>query len=94
MSCLCSKYSIPENVRLIKTEILEKDISEINESLNDNIKDNKSDISEDKKSEKKNTEIDKEDYDFDINEIENDNLNIKTNSFIDKNFEEINKKTI
>ncbi len=94
LSCLCSKYSIPENVRLIKTEILEKDISEINESLNDNIKDNKSDISEDKKSEKKNTEIDKEDYDFDINEIENDNLNIKTNSFIDKNFEEINKKTI
>ena len=94
LSCLCSKYSIPENVRLIKTEILEKDISEINESLNDNIKDNKSDISEDKKSEKKNTEIDKEDYDFDINEIENDNLKIKTNSFIEKNFDEINKKTI
>ena len=34
LSCICSKYSIPENVRLIKSKIVEKDITETKSTIN------------------------------------------------------------
>ena len=34
LSCICSKYSVPENVRLIKSKIVEKDITETKSTIN------------------------------------------------------------
>ena len=46
LSCMCSKYSIPENVRLIKSKIIEKDITETKSTLN-NKKNNKEELKDD-----------------------------------------------
>ena len=46
LSCICSKYSVPENVRLIKSKIVEKDITETKSTLN-NKKNNKEELKDD-----------------------------------------------
>ena len=46
LSCICSKYSIPENVRLIKSKIVEKDITETKSTLN-NKKNNNEELKDD-----------------------------------------------
>ena len=89
LSCLCSKYSIPENVRLIKPDVIEKDLndnltinndSNINDNNDDNNNNNNNNNNQINDNENKELLEDKLKYD-------------KTDSFIENDFEEIGQKT-